>query len=114
MTASSFNSAPGLPILHSRDLVNWSLLGYALKKLLPEEVFAIPQHGNGVWAPNIRYHDGKVWLLHAWAKSRSGKNNILTLHKMSRDGTEVADEGKVIINGHELPATVAKRTSEQK
>lgn len=92
MTASSFNSAPGLPILHSRDLVNWSLLGYALKKLLPEEVFAIPQHGNGVWVPNIRYHDGQAWLLHAWAISRSGKNNILTLHKMSRDGTEVADE----------------------
>jgi len=152
MTSSSFNDAPGLPVLHSKDLVNWTLLGYALPKLVPEDVFAIPQHGNGVWAPNIRYHDGKVWifypdpdfgiymirsddpktgvwsepklilagkglidptplwdddgrawLLHAWAKSRSGKNNILTLHRMSPDGAEVAEQGKVIIDGHKLP-----------
>src|SRR5829696_558714 len=30
MTASSFNAAPGLPLLHSKDLVNWRLIGYAL------------------------------------------------------------------------------------
>ena len=35
MTASSFNCAPGLPILHSRDLVNWTIIGHALQRLLP-------------------------------------------------------------------------------
>ena len=74
MTASSFNSAPGLPVLHSRDLVNWTLLGHALRKLIPEEVFAVPQHGNGVWAPNIRYHDGTEELYDHQTDPRELKN----------------------------------------
>src|SRR5688572_6045907 len=35
MTASSFNSAPGLPLLQSKDMVNWTLVGHALPKLVP-------------------------------------------------------------------------------
>src|SRR5215210_3803952 len=49
MTASSFNAAPGLPILHSKDLVNWQLVGYAFARQRPLEVFGKPQHGGGVW-----------------------------------------------------------------
>ncbi len=56
LTASSFNCIPGLPILHSKDLVNWEIINYAVKALLPKERYAIPQHGNGVWAPSIRYN----------------------------------------------------------
>ena len=37
MTASSFNCTPGLPILHSIDLVNWSLINYALPRQYPED-----------------------------------------------------------------------------
>lgn len=56
MTSSSFNCVPGLPILHSKDLVNWELIGHGIKRQIPEEVFNSPQHGNGVWAPCIRFH----------------------------------------------------------
>ena len=62
MTASSFNCIPGLPILHSRDLVNWTLIGHAVTKLPPDTVFARPQHGNGIWAPSIRYHNGEFYI----------------------------------------------------
>src|SRR5688572_2672283 len=62
MTASSFNAAPGLPILHSRDLVNWKLINYAFFKQPPYEVFDKPQHGGGVWAPSIRYHRGEYYI----------------------------------------------------
>jgi beta-xylosidase len=62
MVASSFNHAPGLPILHSKDLVNWELVNHALPRLVPEESFAVPQHGKGVWAPSIRFHAGKYWI----------------------------------------------------
>lgn len=62
MTASSFNSMPGLPILHSKDLVNWKLVNYALLKQPPFDVFDKPQHGNGVWAPCIRYHDNEFYI----------------------------------------------------
>lgn len=62
LTASSFNCVPGLPILHSKDLVNWRLISYALKKQVPLDVFSIPQHGKGVWAPAIRYHNNEFYI----------------------------------------------------
>ncbi|MGO4377092.1 pectinesterase family protein [Pseudoduganella sp. RAF19] len=152
MTASSFNSVPGLPLLTSRDMVNWTLAGHALPRLVPEAHFAVPRYGDGVWAPCLRYHDGKFWifypdpdfgvyvitaanfagpwsaphlllpgkgiidptplwdddgrvyLLHAWAKSRAGFNNVLTLRQMSPDGQRMLDEkGLVVIDGNRLP-----------
>ena len=62
MTASSFNCAPGLPILHSKDMVNWKLINYALPEQVPVDHFSVPQHGNGVWAPSIRYHNNEVYI----------------------------------------------------
>ena len=67
MTASSFQCVPGLPILHSRDLVNWEIVGYALKELYTGDAemvehFSTPRHGDGVWAPSIRYHDGEYYI----------------------------------------------------
>ena len=62
MTASSFNCVPGLPILHSKDMVNWELVNYALQKQLPFDIFDKPQHGNGVWAPCIRYHNNEFYI----------------------------------------------------
>lgn len=61
MTASSFNYVPGLPILISKDLVNWKLANYALDRI-PDEKYDIPQHAKGVWAPAIRYHDGRFFI----------------------------------------------------
>ena len=64
LTASSFNAAPGLPILHSRDLVHWELINHAIDVQTPLDTFARPQHGNGVWAPAIRYHDGYYYIFY--------------------------------------------------
>jgi len=63
LTASSFQCIPGLPILHSKDLVNWEIINYAIRDYLePREVFDKPSHGNGVWAPSIRYHAGEYFI----------------------------------------------------
>jgi beta-xylosidase len=62
LVSSSFEDIPGLPILHSKDLVNWRIIGHALKKQPPFEHFSIPQHGNGVWAPSLRFHKGEFYL----------------------------------------------------
>jgi beta-xylosidase len=150
LVSSSFSHVPGLPVLHSRDLVNWSLVAHALPRLVPEDIFLTPQHGNGVWAPAIRYHDGKfwiyypdpdfgiyvvtatdprgpwsapvlvkagkglidpcplwdddgkVWLIHGWAKSRAGINNMVSLQRLSDDGRQVMGDAKVIIDGNKL------------
>jgi beta-xylosidase len=151
MTASSFNAVPGLPLLSSKDLVNWELVGHALPTLVPAERYATVRHGEGVWAPSLRYHDGKFWifypdpdlgifvttatkftgpwsvptlllpgkgiidptplwdedgkayLLHAWAKSRAGINNQLTLRSMAPDGSRLLDTtGRTIIDGNRI------------
>lgn len=62
MTASSFDAVPGLPILHSKDLVNWTLIGHALPRQVPIAHFEKTQHGNGVWAPAIRFHKGEFYI----------------------------------------------------
>lgn len=61
LTASSFNCTPGLPILHSKDLVNWTIINHALKNL-PHPRYAEVQPGCGVWAPAIRFHQNKFWI----------------------------------------------------
>ncbi len=61
MTASSFTCFPGLPILHSKDLVNWTLIGHAVQRY-PESAFDRPQHGKGIWAPSIRFHEGMFFI----------------------------------------------------
>lgn len=62
LIASSFCHVPGLPILHSRDLVNWELVNHALPQLVPVDHFRTVRHGGGVWAPAIRFHAGKYWI----------------------------------------------------
>ncbi len=62
LVASSFDAIPGLPILHSKDLVNWTIIAHALKRQPPFEHFEKTQHGNGVWAPAIRYHNNEFYI----------------------------------------------------
>ncbi|WP_443940061.1 glycoside hydrolase family 43 protein [Pedobacter sp. MW01-1-1] len=62
LIASSFDGVPGLPILESKDLVNWKIIGHALKRQPPFEHFEKTQHGNGVWAPSIRYRNGEFYI----------------------------------------------------
>ena len=81
MTASSFQCVPGLPILHSKDLVNWEIINYALGNLYEGDEallkhFSTPQHGNGVWAPSIRYHDG--WYYIYWGDPDFGVYMVRT------------------------------------
>ena len=84
LTASSFQCTPGLPILHSRDLVNWQIVGYAIKDKLYAghheliEHYNTVQHGNGVWAPSIRYHDGQYYIY--WGDPDFGVFMVKTKH----------------------------------
>lgn len=62
MVASSFDAVPGLPILHSKDLVNWTIVGHALLRQLPYSYYSETKHGEGVWAPAIRYHQDEFYI----------------------------------------------------
>lgn len=61
MVASSFTCAPGIPVLHSKDLVNWKIINHVYPRL-PQDRYDFPAHGQGSWAPSIRYHNGKYYV----------------------------------------------------
>ncbi len=61
MVASSFTCMPGIPVLHSRDLVGWEIVNYVYDSF-PLEKYGKPCHGEGSWAPAIRYHDGMYYV----------------------------------------------------
>lgn len=61
MISSSFCNTPAIPVLHSKDLVNWKVVSYVLDKI-PFSDYDVPAHGRGVWAPAIRYHNGMFYV----------------------------------------------------
>jgi beta-xylosidase len=61
LVASSFNCMPGIPILHSNDLVNWKIINHVYQSL-PLKQYDKPVHGQGSWAPSIRYHNNKFYV----------------------------------------------------
>jgi xylan 1,4-beta-xylosidase len=66
LTGTTMHSMPGLPVLQSRDLVNWKLLGYALQKLDLGPEFRLEGgknvYGQGIWAPSFRHHKGTFYI----------------------------------------------------
>ena len=70
LTSSSFGCLPGLQVLHSKDLVNWSFAGAAVPHALPPVTDTAPQHGNRIWAPCIRYHNGEIYIF--WGDPEQG------------------------------------------
>ncbi|MBN1415190.1 MAG: family 43 glycosylhydrolase [Bacteroidales bacterium] len=65
MVSSSFNCAPGIPVLHSKDLVNWTIINHVFMRQPPDSVYNKPGHGLGVWAPSIRYRNGHFYVYYA-------------------------------------------------
>ncbi|MEZ4884022.1 MAG: glycoside hydrolase 43 family protein [Chitinophagales bacterium] len=154
MVASSFNSAPGLPILHSTDLIHWEIINHVFQRQMPDSTFSKPQHGNGAWAPSFRFHDGfyyifygdpdfgiymsktkdpsgkwlppllikaakgwidpcpfwdedgKAYLVHAFAGSRSSIKSVLVVNEMKPDGSELLDDGVLVFDGHQNHTTI--------
>lgn len=62
LTGTTMHAMPGLPVLHSVDLVNWELLGYAMDRLDLGPEFRLEDgkgvYGQGIWAPSFRHHNG--------------------------------------------------------
>ncbi|HEU5340774.1 glycoside hydrolase 43 family protein [Edaphobacter sp.] len=65
LIASSFHFSPGIPILHSRDLVHWEITGHVLPKLPFGPAYDMDggtRYGGGVWAPAVRFHAGLFYV----------------------------------------------------
>ncbi|MEO5597006.1 MAG: glycoside hydrolase 43 family protein [Novosphingobium sp.] len=66
LTGTTMHAMPGLPILRSKDLVNWEFVAYALDKLDLGPAYRLEDgkniYGQGIWAPSLRYHNGKFYI----------------------------------------------------
>lgn len=60
---STFEWFPGVPIHHSRDLVNWRLISHALTRQSQLDFRGVADSG-GVWAPSLSHADGQFWLIY--------------------------------------------------
>jgi len=97
MTASSFNEMPGLPILHSKDMINWKLVNYAVTDLIPKEHFNQPRRGDGVWAPSIRFHNNEYYIY--WGDPDFGIYMVKTKDPFGKwDEPILVMEGKGLID----------------
>ena len=143
MVASSFTCMPGIPLLHSHDLVNWKIVNHIYDRL-PLQKYDHPVHGQGSWAPSIRHHEGMFYvyfctphdgLFVARATDPLGKWDLkhivdvekwedpcpfwdedgqaylahsihrggpAIIHKMSWDGLQLLDNGKVVYHDIEV------------
>ena len=66
MISSSICLTPVIPVCHSKDLVNWQIIGYAFEKLDYADIYNMPngssRYSGGAWAPAIRYFRGKFYI----------------------------------------------------
>ncbi|MEH0152894.1 glycoside hydrolase family 43 protein [Limibacter armeniacum] len=70
---SSFEWFPGIPIFHSKDLVNWEQIGYVLDR--PSQLMMeTTKFSAGIWAPTIRYHNGKFYVVVTCKQSKNDCN----------------------------------------
>lgn len=63
LVTSTFEWFPGMPVYHSRDLVNWELIGHGIHRPLQVEFKAGLRDNGGVYAPTIRHHEGTFYLI---------------------------------------------------
>lgn len=65
LIASSFHFVPGIPILHSRDLVHWQISGHVVQRLTMSPAYDMhggTRYAGGVWAPAVRFHNGLFYV----------------------------------------------------
>ena len=66
MTGTTMHAMPGLPVMRSKDLVNWEFLSYAAPKLDFGPQFRLEEgkeiYGQGIWAPSLRFHNGTFYI----------------------------------------------------
>lgn len=66
LTGTTMHAMPGLPVLHSKDMVNWEFLTYVCNRLDFGPEFRLEEdkeiYGQGIWAPSFRYHNGTYYI----------------------------------------------------
>lgn len=86
MSSTTMHMSPGLPIMKSKDLVNWKLVSYAYNLLTDNERLRLENgknaYGAGSWASSIRYHNGLYYV--STFSTTSGKTHVYTTDNIEK------------------------------
>ena len=90
-TFSSFLTFPGLPIYASRDLINWKIVSNALNRAEQLPVLGALQRGStsGIYAPTLRYHDGKFYIITTLVNQALYGNNYTRFDNFILTSTDI-------------------------
>ncbi|MFE5317747.1 glycoside hydrolase family 43 protein [Paenibacillus sp. NPDC056579] len=80
MVNSTFQFFPAIIISHSRDLVNWEIIGHAINDSSYIKLTDLPD-SYGIWAPDISYHNGAFYIFATLRLHGSGRQNIMMTSK---------------------------------
>src|SRR5437868_9383649 len=86
MSSTTMHMSPGLPIMKSTDLVNWSMASYAYDTLADNEALRLENGKNayskGSWASSLRFHDGVFYV--STFSYTTGRTHIYTTRDPDR------------------------------
>jgi beta-xylosidase len=86
MSSTTMHMSPGLPIMKSKDLVNWRLVSYAYDTLVKNDEMELANgkntYGRGSWASSLRYHKGTYYV--STFSATSGKTHIYTTKNVEK------------------------------
>jgi len=118
LVTSSFEFYPGVPIFHSLDLVNWRQIGHVLDRPSQLNLDGILP-SRGIWAPTIRYHQGKFYMITTLVDNKKDTHNFyVTAEDPAGSWTDPIwledapgidpslffdDDGKVYYTGNRVP-----------
>src|SRR5688500_9187290 len=92
MSSTTMHMSPGLPIMKSKDLVNWHLVNYAYDTLADVDALNLyngkSSYGRGSWASSIRYHNG-IYYVTTFAQT-TGKTYIFTTKDIEKGPWKVS------------------------
>jgi xylan 1,4-beta-xylosidase len=125
MVNSSFEYFPGVPIFHSKDLVNWQQIGHVLNRPSQLNLDSVRASG-GIFAPTIRYYNGTFYMITTLVGTKEGGNFFVSATSPAGPWSEPKwlpkdaigidpslffdDDGKVYYTGNKKPLNQAQVT----
>lgn len=125
MVTSSFEYFPGVPIFHSKDLVNWKQIGHVLNRSSQLNLDSVRASG-GIFAPTIRYNNGTFYMITTLVGTKEGGNFFVSAKNPAGPWSEPQwlpkeaigidpslffdDDGKVYYTGNKKPINQAQVT----
>jgi beta-xylosidase len=103
MSSTTMHMSPGLPIMRSKDLVNWSMVGYAYNTLDDVDELSLTNgkstYGRGSWASSLRFHKGTYYV--STFSGTTGKTYIYSTKNIEK-GPWKAASFKPALHDHSL------------